>query len=49
MSGFANAFGGFAPAATIAAIAFLTYLLHLIVLGGYVLALDLHEEPVTSR
>lgn len=48
VSGFANAFGGFAPAATIAAIAFLTYLLHLIVLGGYILALDLHEEPVTS-
>jgi membrane protein len=46
VSGFANAFGGYAPVGAVAAFAFLIYLEHLVVLLGYVLALRLHEEPV---
>lgn len=44
VSGFANAFGRYAPAAEVAALAFLIYLQHLIMIFGYLLALALHEE-----
>ena len=44
VSGFANAFGRYAPAAEVAALAFLIYLQHLILVFGYLLALTLHEE-----
>lgn len=44
VSGFANAFGGYAPAAEVAALSFLIYLQHLIFVFGYLLALVLHEE-----
>jgi membrane protein len=43
-SGFANAFGGYAAAAEVAALSFLIYLQHLILVWGYLLALTLHEE-----
>lgn len=48
VGGFDNAFGGYAPAATVAAFAFLIYLEHLVFLLGYLLALVLHEKPTTS-
>ncbi|GGL94160.1 YhjD/YihY/BrkB family envelope integrity protein [Nakamurella endophytica] len=44
IGGFAHAFGGYAPAATVAAISFLVYLEHLVFLLGYLLALVLHER-----
>lgn len=44
VSGFANAFGGYAPAAEVTALSFLIYLQHLIFIWGYLLALTLHEE-----
>lgn len=42
----ARAYGGYAPAGAIAAIVFLMYLDHVVVLLGYLLALRLHEEPL---
>lgn len=44
ISGFDNAFGGYAPAAEVAALSFLIYLQHLIFVFGYLLALALHEH-----
>lgn len=44
ISGFANAFGRYAPAGEVAAVAFLIYLQHLIFVFGYLLALVLNEE-----
>ena len=46
VTGFARAYGDFAPAGVVAALAFLLYLNHVVVLLGYALALTLHEEPV---
>ena len=46
VTGFSNAFGGYAPVGAVAAFGFLIYLNHLVVLLGYALALRLHEEPV---
>jgi uncharacterized BrkB/YihY/UPF0761 family membrane protein len=48
VGGFARAFGGYAPAAEVAALAFLIYLQHLIFVGGYLLALVVHEERDTG-
>ena len=48
ISGFANAFGGYAPAGEFAALLFLIYLQHLIFVFGYVLALALHEHGATG-
>jgi membrane protein len=45
ISGFARAYGGYAPAGAIAAITFLVYLDHLVVVLGYLLALQGHESP----
>lgn len=44
VSGFADAFGGYTPAAEVTALSFLIYLQHLILIWGYLLALTLHEE-----
>lgn len=44
VSGFDNAFGRYGPAGEVAALAFLIYLQHLILILGYLLALVLHEE-----
>lgn len=49
ISGFARAYGGYAPAGAIAAITFLVYLDHLVVVFGYLLALQGHEEPLRRR
>lgn len=48
ITGFAHAYGGFAPAGVVAAMAFLLYLNHIVVLWGYALALSLHEEPALA-
>jgi membrane protein len=48
VSGFDNAFGGYAPAAEVAALSFLIYLQHLIFVFGYLLALVLHEDRGAS-
>jgi uncharacterized BrkB/YihY/UPF0761 family membrane protein len=45
IGGFDNAFGKFAPAGEVAALAFLVYLEHLVFVLGYLLALVLHEHP----
>ncbi|MGN6608154.1 MAG: YhjD/YihY/BrkB family envelope integrity protein [Jatrophihabitans sp.] len=44
VSGFDHAFGGYRPAATVAAIGFLIYLEHLVFLVGYLATLQLHER-----
>ena len=44
IAGFANAYGKYAPAGEVAALAFLIYLQHLVFVMGYVLALVLNEE-----
>ena len=49
ITGFARAYGDYAPAGVVAALAFLLYLNHIVVLLGYSLALSLHEEPVLPR
>lgn len=51
VGGFAHAFGGYAPAAEVTALAFLIYLQYLILVFGYLLALVLHEEriPLSRR
>jgi hypothetical protein len=47
--GFARAYGGSAPAGAVAAITFLVYLDLLVVVFGYLLALQGHEQPVPWR
>ncbi|WP_375487536.1 YhjD/YihY/BrkB family envelope integrity protein [uncultured Jatrophihabitans sp.] len=42
--GFANAFGGYRPAAEVAALSFLVYLENLVFVLGYLIALGLHER-----
>lgn len=44
VSGYAHAFGGYAPAGIVAALAFFIYLQHVVFVLGYLLALALHEE-----
>ncbi|MBM9468895.1 YhjD/YihY/BrkB family envelope integrity protein [Nakamurella leprariae] len=52
IGGFDHAFGGYAPAAVVAAFSFFIYLENLVFVGGYLLALVLHERrtgaPVTT-
>lgn len=48
VSRFAAPYGGYAVAGAVAALAFLLYLNHLVVLAGYLLALRLHEHPVVG-
>ena len=49
VGGFDHAFGTYAPAGRVAALAFLVYLEHLVFVLGYLLALVLHERPPRSR
>jgi uncharacterized BrkB/YihY/UPF0761 family membrane protein len=49
IGGFARAYGGYAPAGAIAAISFLVYLDQLVVVFGYLLALQGHEDPGLRR
>jgi hypothetical protein len=49
IGGFARAYGGYAPAGAVAAITFLVYLDQLVVVLGYLLALQGHEQPFRTR
>ncbi|GAB2480493.1 YhjD/YihY/BrkB family envelope integrity protein [Jatrophihabitans fulvus] len=48
IDGFDNGFGRYAPAAEVAALVFLVYLQHLILVFGYLLALTLHERGASG-
>jgi hypothetical protein len=49
IGGFARAYGGYAPAGAVAAITFLVYLDQLVVVLGYLLAVQGHEQPPWRR
>lgn len=49
IDGFDNAFGRYAAAGEVAAIVFLVYLQHLVLVFGYLLALTLHERGTSER